>query len=100
MTRPARALGASNVAAIAGSIGAVLACCTVEVLVAAGVLAGIGGASKGGIAVAAGLAVAVTAWLTALILRRRQAAAAEDCCPPAGTTGRIEPANPATVGER
>jgi len=40
MTRPVRTSRASGIAAIAGGIGAMVACCTVEVLIAVGVLAG------------------------------------------------------------
>jgi hypothetical protein len=69
-----------------GAVGALVACCTVEVLVGVGVLAGLGGAAKGGIATAAGLTVAVAAWLTAIVVRRRRARPAADCWPPAGPT--------------
>jgi len=92
--------GATGVAAIAGGIGALVACCVVEVLIAAGVLAGLGGAVKGGIAAVAGLAVAVAAGLAAMILRRRRAGSAEDCCPPAGGTDTSEPKLHAVTGRR
>jgi hypothetical protein len=66
-------------AAIAGGVGAMAACCTVQLLIVAGVLAGLGGAAIGGIALAVGLATAATVWITAALLRRRTPSAAR--CP-------------------
>ncbi|AXH93660.1 hypothetical protein AB0N38_33825 [Micromonospora aurantiaca] len=69
-------------AAIAGGIGAMVACCTVHLLIVAGVLAGLGGTAIGGIALAVGLATAATVWVIAVLLRRRKTTTAAVCCPP------------------
>jgi hypothetical protein len=83
-------------AAIAGGVGAMAACCTVQLLIVAGVLAGLGGAAIGGIALAVGLATAATVWGTAVLLRRRRTRSAARCPTPAQQrqAGRHVPASP------
>lgn len=54
----------------------VAACCTVHLLVVAGVLGGLSGLAIGGIAVGVGAAVAAGGWLVAVLLARRRARAA------------------------
>ncbi|MFI6163036.1 hypothetical protein ACIA59_24180 [Micromonospora haikouensis] len=67
---------------MAGGVGALAACCTVHLLIVAGVLAGLGGAAIGGIATATGITVAAIVWLTALLTRRRETRSSAGCHTP------------------
>ncbi|WP_148083748.1 hypothetical protein [Micromonospora sp. Llam0] len=73
---PPERSSASPSVAIAGGAGAMAACCTVHLLIVAGVLAGLSGAAIGGIALAVGLTTAATVWAIAVLLRRRTTSAA------------------------
>lgn len=76
---------ATTSAALAGGVGAMAVCCTLTLLIAAGVLGTLSGAAIGGIAVGAGIAVAATIWLTVVWLHRRRTSH-DTCCPPGAIT--------------
>jgi hypothetical protein len=52
-------------------MGALMACCTVHVLVFAGIAGGIGAAEIGGMAAGAGVVTAAATWLVLILERRR-----------------------------
>ncbi|GAB3998129.1 hypothetical protein GCM10029992_23070 [Glycomyces albus] len=64
---------ASGGALIAGSMGALIACCAVPILIAVGVIAGMSGFAFGGLILGIGLAIAAVTWLIAWRLRKRHA---------------------------
>ena len=68
-------------AATAGGLGAMAVCCTLTVLVAAGVLGSLSGALMGGIALGAGIGIAATVWVTLVWVHRRRTRR-NACCPP------------------
>ncbi|GIH03473.1 hypothetical protein Rhe02_15400 [Rhizocola hellebori] len=58
-------------AAAVGGVGAMVACCTVHILVFAGIVGGIGAGAIGGLAVGAGVVTAAATWLVLVLVRRR-----------------------------
>lgn len=54
-----------------GGIGALVACCALKVLIIVGIVAGISGLAIGGLAIGAGLALAVLTWIVLAVVRRR-----------------------------
>lgn len=74
--------GKASIASMAPLVGGLAACCTVHLLVIAGVIAGVSGFAVGGITLGVGVTVATAVWLAALWLRRRTSRSA-DCRLPA-----------------
>lgn len=60
-------------AALAGGVGALFACCTVHLLIVAGVIAGMSGLAFGGLVLGIGLVIAAITWFIAWRLRKRHA---------------------------
>lgn len=62
----------SGPALIAGSLGAVIACCAVPILIAVGVITGLSGLALGGLMLGIGAAITAVTWLIAWRLDKRR----------------------------